>query len=218
VNYFQLNSIPAKDVPALLARADAMISVFAGFRCLETNGANKFFDGLAAGLPIIINYGGWQSAVVRDYNLGLVLENPLTEDDLLSLAEFLKNQRALAHARSVGGKVARSYLSRQKFEEHLQVPIEPYRQRGKERLLKEPTQLCSHPTCRDFLQQLSEPITIACSLAFIMSSRGIRGQKQIILWTSCDKKFGKTSVCLRSRRPLVRILLGALLALSAHIG
>lgn len=152
VSYFQLDPIAAKDVPALLARADAMISVFAGFRCLEMNGANKFFDGLAAGLPIIINYGGWQSAVVRDNNLGLVLGNPLTEDDLVTLTEFLKNQRASAHARSAAGKVARSYFSRQRFEEHLQVAIEPYRRSGKESLLKKPAQLCSHPTCRDFLQ------------------------------------------------------------------
>lgn len=39
---------------------------------LEANSANKFFDGLAAGRPVAINYGGWQADLINGYDLGMV--------------------------------------------------------------------------------------------------------------------------------------------------
>ena len=37
---------------------------------MENNSANKFFDGLAAGKPIMINYGGWQAELIKDSGSG----------------------------------------------------------------------------------------------------------------------------------------------------
>ena len=33
---------------------------------MENNLANKFFDGMAAGKPIMINYAGWQSTLLKN--------------------------------------------------------------------------------------------------------------------------------------------------------
>jgi len=40
---------------------------------LWANSANKFFDTLAAGKPILINYKGWQQKVINKANIGYVL-------------------------------------------------------------------------------------------------------------------------------------------------
>src|SRR5690606_3480497 len=37
------------------------------------NSANKFFDGLASGTPMAINYGGWQAELLRETGAGVVL-------------------------------------------------------------------------------------------------------------------------------------------------
>jgi len=40
------------------------------YEILQDNSANKFFDYLAAGLPIVINYGGWQKAILEENKAG----------------------------------------------------------------------------------------------------------------------------------------------------
>ena len=40
---------------------------------LEHNSANKFFDGLAASKPVLINYGGWQEELLHKHEAGLRL-------------------------------------------------------------------------------------------------------------------------------------------------
>ena len=42
---------------------------------MENNSANKFFDGLAAGKPMMINYGGWQSRLIKKNNAGFTIPN-----------------------------------------------------------------------------------------------------------------------------------------------
>ena len=64
----------AKDeMPKLLASVDMACSVFLDIPELTHNSANKFFDALAAAKPVAINYGGWQSELLRESNAGIVL-------------------------------------------------------------------------------------------------------------------------------------------------
>ena len=42
---------------------------------MEANSANKFFDALAAGKPIMINYKGWQAKLIEKYNIGIVVSS-----------------------------------------------------------------------------------------------------------------------------------------------
>ena len=49
---------------------------------MENNSANKFFDGLASGKPIMINYGGWQSKLIKKNNAGFTIPNNNREESL----------------------------------------------------------------------------------------------------------------------------------------
>ncbi|MBC7452071.1 MAG: glycosyltransferase family 4 protein [Cytophagales bacterium] len=50
--------------------ADIGIVSFAPFDILETNSANKYYDYLASGLPVLINYEGWQKIAIEDAHCG----------------------------------------------------------------------------------------------------------------------------------------------------
>lgn len=68
--------------------ADACVSVVRNIPALFNNSANKFFDALAAGKPIIINHRGWQADVIEKYQLGIVLDNNIQES-VSRLTSFL---------------------------------------------------------------------------------------------------------------------------------
>jgi glycosyltransferase involved in cell wall biosynthesis len=72
-NFFLFGRIPKNQIPALFAAATIVTSVFDDNPALEDNSANKFFDALAAGRPIAINYGGWQADLLRKSGAGMVL-------------------------------------------------------------------------------------------------------------------------------------------------
>lgn len=66
-----LKQVPKAQVPEILASADVGLVTFAPFPVLEANSANKFYDYLASGLPVLTNYEGWQAEYLRSYNCGL---------------------------------------------------------------------------------------------------------------------------------------------------
>ena len=73
--------VPKEKVPDLLANADVGLVCFALHRVLEANSANKFYDYLASGLPVVTNYEGWQAEYMREYGCGL----PAQQGDLEGL-------------------------------------------------------------------------------------------------------------------------------------
>ena len=54
-----------------LAQADIGVSSFAPHPVLEANGATKFFDYLANGLAVVLNYQGWQAQYLARHSCGL---------------------------------------------------------------------------------------------------------------------------------------------------
>ena len=65
------SSIARKQVPEMLNKADIGVVSFAPYPVLEANGAAKFFDYLASGLPVVINYKGWQAELLNKFQCGL---------------------------------------------------------------------------------------------------------------------------------------------------
>ena len=74
-NFFLIDFIPKKDLPALLSSATIVSSLFIDLPEMENNSANKFFDGLASGKPMMLNYGGWQSRLIKKSGAGFVIPN-----------------------------------------------------------------------------------------------------------------------------------------------
>jgi glycosyltransferase involved in cell wall biosynthesis len=65
------DSLPKNDLADVLATVDIGLMTVAPVPMLELNCANKFFDYLAAGLPIVLNYQGWQGRVLEQHCCGL---------------------------------------------------------------------------------------------------------------------------------------------------
>ena len=77
-----LDYVSKDQVPKLLSRATVTTSLFIDIPEMENNSANKFFDGLAAGKPIMINYGGWQSDLLNKTGSGFTIpsNDPITSE------------------------------------------------------------------------------------------------------------------------------------------
>lgn len=65
--------VAKRDLPKVINAADLCISLFIPEPVLATNSANKYFDAMAAGRPVAINYGGWQAEDIAQHGTGMVL-------------------------------------------------------------------------------------------------------------------------------------------------
>ena len=57
---------------------------------LWANSANKFFDTLAAGKPILINHNGWQKNLIYKKNIGFVLPTVIDNNAVKEFKYILK--------------------------------------------------------------------------------------------------------------------------------
>lgn len=72
-NFFIVPPLAKQLVPAAFQEAAMIASWTIDLPVLEHNSANKFFDGLAASKPVLINYGGWQEELLHKHEAGLRL-------------------------------------------------------------------------------------------------------------------------------------------------
>lgn len=74
-NIFFLPPVPKSRLPQLYHECTVASSFVIPVKELWANSANKFFDSLAAGRPVVINHLGWQSEVIEKYQCGFVLDH-----------------------------------------------------------------------------------------------------------------------------------------------
>lgn len=74
-NLWMLPPLPKAEVPALFGASTISTSIFVDVPEIWPNSANKFFDALAAGKPIAINYCGWQADLIHEHEIGLVMDS-----------------------------------------------------------------------------------------------------------------------------------------------
>lgn len=88
-NFLMLPKVAKIDVPALFSAVDVATSLFLPIPEMEANSANKFFDALAAGCCVAINYGGWHAQLLQESNAGVRLDADPTRAaaELQALAE-----------------------------------------------------------------------------------------------------------------------------------
>ena len=92
-NVVFLEPLPKAKIVGLMKSADV------GLQCLANvpafyNGTspNKFFDYLAAGLPVIINYPGWLAAKTKQNNCGFATK-PDDANDFADVLQYASNHR-----------------------------------------------------------------------------------------------------------------------------
>ncbi len=92
-----VDTFPKERMPNVVAAADVSTVIFAAYPILEQNSANKLFDSLSAGKPILLNYGGWQRQLIESAGCGF----GCTQYDLGEYVErvewFFKNCDRLDH-------------------------------------------------------------------------------------------------------------------------
>ena len=124
-NFFMIDQLPKSEMPALFNSATISTSFIIPVKELEANSANKFFDTLAAGKPIVINHGGWQEALIEKYNIGLVLDRDI-KVAVNSLNNLLLNQSLLDTMGKNAQSLAKSHFSRDRLSSELINVLESY--------------------------------------------------------------------------------------------
>ena len=108
----------------LLAEADVGVVSFAPYPVLEANSATKFFDYLAAGLPVLINYRGWQADFLTKWEAGLSADQGDTEGlakAILSLAQNPLRRKSMGEN---GRRLAEEHFDRKNMAQALLSSIE----------------------------------------------------------------------------------------------
>lgn len=114
-----ISAVPRTQLPPYLAAADVIMCIIGNFPIIEQHASlNKFYDGLAAGKPIILNYDGWQGQALKEKNAGL-------GSKLCNLDEFVQNILYLYNNRNLlpqMGKNSRSF-AQEKFDRDMLAQI-----------------------------------------------------------------------------------------------
>lgn len=119
-NLWMPGPLAKQEVPLLLGRATIATSTMLPMPELEHNSANKFFDGLAAGRPMAINYGGWQAELLREYGAGAELKHDDPRGAAERLAALARDSGRLAKCREGARLLARDHFDRDALAEQLE--------------------------------------------------------------------------------------------------
>lgn len=109
-NLYVLPQIPKLSLNEILNDADIFLMlVDPNFKIFETNSANKFFDYLAIGKPIVMNYQGWKYQIIKDRKLGYYIDQN-NEEQFKNIFNQLNRVRLNKHisnglAREVGNSL-----------------------------------------------------------------------------------------------------------------
>ena len=122
-NLFVMPKIPKELMPGWLAAADMAFSVFIDTKAMWANSANKFFDILAAGKPVAINYGGWQADLIQKTGAGLVLHPVDAISSARQIVQALNNKEWLARAGTAARALAVERFHRDKLAKELEAVL-----------------------------------------------------------------------------------------------
>lgn len=90
-NVFILDPISKDELPIWYVNVSMGSSFVIDIKELWANSANKFFDTLAAGKPVLINHEGWQAESIRENNVGYVLPAILNQKAIKEFVSYTHN-------------------------------------------------------------------------------------------------------------------------------
>ena len=102
-------------MPNILAAADVALSLFVDLVPMWANSANKFFDALASGTPVAINYGGWQAELLEETGAGIVLPPDDADEAARRLGALVADKNQLHDTGRAARKLAEERFSRDKL-------------------------------------------------------------------------------------------------------
>jgi len=121
--FYMFPKVAKLEMPSIVNASSIMISLFIDIKEMWNNSANKFFDALAAGKPIAINYRGWQADLLERTGAGIILDAGDVRKAARDLVGFLRDQKRIDQAKVASRKLALEEFSRdilaKKFEQVL---------------------------------------------------------------------------------------------------
>lgn len=115
-----LNPVPVEEVPYYLSACHIGVSTVLPVPVLETNSANKFYDYLATGLVVGLNYGGWQADLVERAACGF--SAPTAEGFAEGILRYYWDRRAWERAADRARRLAEMVFDRRRLAQEL-VPL-----------------------------------------------------------------------------------------------
>ena len=119
MNLFIKPQVTKKEIATIIKTADVATSLFVDLKEMWANSANKFFDALAAGKPVMINYGGWQADLIKNNQIGIVVKPNEPKKAAIQLSQLLSNEKRLLQYSEASYELGRSQFNRDKLAENL---------------------------------------------------------------------------------------------------
>lgn len=120
---FILPPVPKTEMPAILSASTITVSITMAIEEFSDNSANKFFDSLAAGRPIAINYGGWQADLLKQTGAGIQIAADNPQLAAAQLAEFLRDPDRVTRAGQAARELAYTRFHRDRMAEKLEAVL-----------------------------------------------------------------------------------------------
>lgn len=98
-------------VSEILNVSDAIYISFKNAPVLASGSPNKFFDGLAAGKLIILNFQGWIASIIAKHECGFSYEPLKPEEFFNKLAPYIENGQLLKNSQYKARQLAESEFS-----------------------------------------------------------------------------------------------------------
>ena len=96
---------------------DASFICYKPVPILETGSPNKYFDGLAAGKMIIVNFGGWIKEEIEENNCGVYVNPHEPADFIRKIAPYLSSPQLLSESQKASRQLAEQKYSRKLLSE-----------------------------------------------------------------------------------------------------
>lgn len=115
-NCIFLDPVPKQKLAELLTAADVGLMILANVPAFYYGTSpNKFFDYIAAGLPVVNNYPGWLADMISEHSCGAVVEPGNAEQFADILEQMAENREDVLQMGERGRKLAENVFSRQKL-------------------------------------------------------------------------------------------------------
>ncbi len=106
-----------KGVQKLMNITDAAFVCYKNVPILETGSPNKYFDGLAAGKLIVINFGGWIKKEIEETRCGIYVDPLQPTDFVKKIKPFVSDQKLLLQYQESARTLAERKYSRIQLSE-----------------------------------------------------------------------------------------------------
>ena len=122
-----IGSKPKSELPFFVAACDVSMVIFANRPILEHNSANKFFDSISAGKPILLNYSDWQRKIIEENNAGFGCKLYDLDEFVEKVSYFNLNRDAVKKMGQNARKIAVERFDRNKLAAEVLSVIELYK-------------------------------------------------------------------------------------------